>query len=229
MSFLRHLPCPKCNSKDNLGEYDDHYFCFGCKYYHAKDDVFSLRKRINNQHKKQSTETEMLINVKDIPQKAMKWLLKYGITPDEIKKYKFSWNPIRNMLVLLETKDYWQGRNFGFGPKYQSNGNKPLTIYGNGDIIVLVEDVLSAVKIARLRNEFCSLPLLGSSVSKQVEHRLVKLNKPVYVWLDRDKAVQAVRIKNRLKSLGLNSKVIVTNLDPKEYNKSELIVWLKSR
>jgi hypothetical protein len=41
---------------------------------------------------------------------------------------------------------------------------KPLTIYGEGDTIVLVEDVLSAIKIARLRYDesiLCQSPLLG--------------------------------------------------------------------
>lgn len=31
--FLRHEPCPECNSKDNLARYDDgHATCFGCGY-----------------------------------------------------------------------------------------------------------------------------------------------------------------------------------------------------
>lgn len=32
-NFLRHAPCPECGSKDNLGVYDDHSFCFGCGYF----------------------------------------------------------------------------------------------------------------------------------------------------------------------------------------------------
>jgi translation initiation factor 1 (eIF-1/SUI1) len=51
----------------------------------------------------------------------------------------------------------------------------------------------------------------------------------VYIWLDRDKAKNAIRIKNRLKGLGLKSKVIVTDLDPKEYTTKEIEQWLKNR
>lgn len=32
-TFLKHAPCPSCGSKDNLGVYDDHSFCFGCGYF----------------------------------------------------------------------------------------------------------------------------------------------------------------------------------------------------
>jgi len=28
--FIRHSPCPDCGSKDNLGVYSDHTYCFGC-------------------------------------------------------------------------------------------------------------------------------------------------------------------------------------------------------
>lgn len=32
-NFLRHAPCPRCGSKDNLAVYDDEScYCFGCKY-----------------------------------------------------------------------------------------------------------------------------------------------------------------------------------------------------
>ncbi len=40
-----------------------------------------------------------------------------------------------------------------------SKGLKPLTIYGNGDTIVCVEDILSAIKIARLSPDYCATPL----------------------------------------------------------------------
>ena len=110
-----------------------------------------------------------------------------------------------------------------------SNGNKPLTIYGEGGILLVVEDVLSAIKIARLRHEgYCATPLLGSSLSKQAEHQLVKRYKHIYVWLDRDKAKNAVRIRNKLRSQGVESRVIISPLDPKEYNKTEISEWLKN-
>ena len=28
--FLYHAPCENCGSRDNLGVYEDHSYCFGC-------------------------------------------------------------------------------------------------------------------------------------------------------------------------------------------------------
>jgi len=218
------MSCPKCGSKDNLGDYTDHQFCFGCQHYVKKNDLKSLRSRIN---KTANVNNHYPINVvEDIPPQAWKWLLKYNITSKEVEKYKIRWSPM-DMLVLCMTKTYWQARNFGFGnQKYKSNGNKPCLLYGKGKTVILVEDVLSSIKIARTE-DYSSIPLLGSSLSKEIEDKL-STYKAVYVWLDRDKAKNAVRITNRLREIGITSKVIVTELDPKEYNKQEINKWLKS-
>ena len=217
--FKQHIPCPKCGSKDNLADYTDHQYCFGCQYYKKKDDLNSLRERLRT---RTVVNTSYGIPVVDkIPQEAMQWLLKYDIRQDEIDKYKIKWSPLE-ILILMMTKSYWQGRNFGFGnQKYKSNGIKPLTKYGKGGILILVEDVLSAIKIARTK-KYCASPLLGSSLSKHAESQLVKQYKNIYVWLDRDKASNAVRIRNRLRSLGVTSRAIISDLDPKEYDKQTI-------
>jgi DNA primase len=138
--------------------------------------------------------------------------------------------PFKRNSFLIHRKNYWQGKTFGNSNiKYLSQGIKPLTIYGKGDTIILVEDVLSAIKIARLRYQgYCSSPLLGSSLSEKSRDILRKNFKNIYIWLDRDKANQAIDIRNNLKSFGINSKVIITKLDPKEYNKEEITNWLKN-
>ena len=38
-SFIRHLPCKSCGSRDNLGEYTDHFWCFGCGFYEEQTDL----------------------------------------------------------------------------------------------------------------------------------------------------------------------------------------------
>ncbi|WBF78131.1 DNA primase [Methylophilales phage MEP402] len=229
--FIKLGPCPHCGSSDARAEYADNYYCFSCSKYESKTDTASLRERIK-QRTQQSVQnvSSLLDTVKDIPQKGMQWLLKYNITPAEIKEYGISWNASRQLLVLLQDKGYWQARNFGFGNyKYASQGMKPLTIYGEGDTIIVVEDVLSAIKIARCRGEgYCATPLLGSSLSKQVLAQLTKQYESIYVWLDRDKAKQAIRIRNTIRQSGKTSKAIISKLDPKEYNKEEILQWLKN-
>ncbi len=228
--FIKLGPCPHCGSKDNRAEYTNGFWCFGCSKYESKDDTKSIRQRVFNKDISKNINNDIISTTQEIPMKAMQWLLKYNITLDEIKRYGIKWEPIRKLLVLIQRKNYWQGRNFGFGKiKYMSSGNKPLTIYGKGDKLLVVEDVLSAIKIARLRQEgYCATPLLGSSMSKQAEQQLLKRYENISVWLDRDKAKNAIRIRNRLRSLGVSSRAIITPLDPKEYNRTEILEWLKS-
>lgn len=221
--FIKLGPCPHCGSSDARAEYENSYWCFSCATYDSKKDTQSLRDKVYGSKEVKANSNSFILNTtKDIPRKAMQWLLKYDIRPDEIDKYGICWSPELNILILLQKLNYWQGRNFGFGNiKYKSNGIKPLTIYGTGDTIILVEDVLSAMKIART-SMYCASPLLGSSLSKQAESQLIKQYKTIHVWLDRDKAKQAVRIRNRLRSLGITSKAIISKLDPKEYDKQTI-------
>lgn len=227
--FLGHTACPKCGSRDNLGEYEDHFWCFGCKYHMRKTDTASLRLRLNR-HNTEEQSVMKLSNIKELPRKAMEWLLSYGISQEEIDKYGIEWNVKEEMLVLLQTARYWQARTFNSRrPKYMSEGSKPLTIYGQGDTIVIVEDIISAIKIARLHDEYCACPVLGSSLSYDMENQIVGKYKKSAVWLDRDKAKNALRISRKLKQRGLESRVVVTDEDPKEYSKGEIRTWLRNR
>ena len=127
-SFIRHLPCKSCGSKDNLGEYTDHFWCFGCGYYKEKDDIKSIRDRVLGQNYKEIS-IENLVFTKHIPKQAMRWLLQYRITLKEIEDHNILWCQSNETLILVHKKDYWQGRHFGkYGMKYLSKGKKPLTI-----------------------------------------------------------------------------------------------------
>jgi len=164
----------------------------------------------------------------DIPLKAKQWLLKYGITNQEIEQNNIAYNANSDILVLLHTQNYWQGRCFGNqSQKYLSKGLKPLTIYGNGDTIVCVEDILSAIKIARLY--YCATPLLGSSMSLETTQSLSERFKSILIWLDRDKAKDAIMMSRNLKQRGILVDVVISPKDPKEYDKGELLTWLKNR
>jgi len=228
-SFIRHLPCKSCGSRDNLGEYTDHFWCFGCGFYEEKTDLMSLRERLAGTNYK-PVYMESLAFTKHIPKKAMKWLLQNRINLKEIEEYNILWCQDNETLILVHTDEYWQGRHFGnYGIKYLSKGRKPLTIYGDSDIIILVEDVLSAIKIARLSPEYCAMPLLGSSLSTEHEETLRNKFNTIHVWLDRDKAKQGIKISRNLKQKGITSRTIITDLDPKEYKEGEIQSWLKNR
>lgn len=227
-AFIQHLPCPNCGSKDNLGEYDDHFFCFGCKYHKHKSDTKSLRKKLERKKETVYTPVEDMVLTEDLPIVAKQWLLRYGITMEDAKEYNIQWNPNMNMLMLMKTKYYWQARLFDKNkPKYLSKGKKPIKIYGYGSQrVVLVEDIASAIRLARVSPEMCASPLLGSTISFEALRWYKKRYPRVTVWLDRDKAKEAVKISKLFQQYGTKCDVVITPLDPKEYNRKELQDWL---
>lgn len=226
--FLQHIPCPKCKSRDNCGEYTDHYYCFGCKWYKTKDDIKSIRERLIAKNTTVTISEFNLNLVDNIPKKAMQWLLKFGITLQEITDFHIKWEPDQELLVLLYSDKYWQARTFGNQKvKYLSKGVKPLTFYGQGSKLVCVEDILSAIKIARLHPEYCALPLLGCSLPEDWVQPLSGKFNEVIIWLDRNKAKEAIQISKNLRQRSFNSRVVISPLDPKEYSKGELSEWLK--
>jgi hypothetical protein len=182
------------------------------------------------QTNKEILHDTQLTTTDELPQVAKQWLYSYGILPNEIKDFGICWNDEQQLLVLIKTPDYWQARCFGEQKvKYLSKGKKPLTIYGQSDRLVCVEDILSAIKISRLTPDWCALPLLGSHMSDEVNERIGNHFKSVVIWLDRDKAKEAIKIANNLKQRGVTASVVISPNDPKEYTKGEISEWLRNR
>lgn len=231
MAFIQHIPCPKCGSRDNLAEYVDHYYCFGCRYWKSKDDLQSIRSRLSESEATtmQSNEDYSVTVSDTIPQIARQWLLKYGITQEDINTYKLGWCPSNHTLILVNTPNYWQGRNFSNGAKYLSKGRKPLIFYGNGDILVCVEDVISAIKINKANKNVTSIPLLGSSIPLELTETILERFKIVRLWLDRDKATEAVKMARNLKQQNIDIEVIITEHDPKDYSLQEIDSIIKDK
>jgi uncharacterized metal-binding protein (TIGR02443 family) len=229
MAFIQHTNCPQCGSKDNLAEYSDGFYCFGCGYKKQKNDLNSVRDRLQSQQAMLSNELD-ISTTNDIPIVPTQWLLQYGITQQDVDEYKIGWNSYHDLLVLVNTPSYYQARNFSkYGAKYISKGKKPLLFYGTGDILVCVEDVLSAIKIVKANKNVCATPLLGSIISLELTEAILKRFKTVRVWLDRDKAIEAVKQARNLKQKGIDSDVIITPNDPKEYSTGEINEWLRNK
>jgi len=82
--LIRHDPCPKCGSKDNLAVYDDHEHCFGCEYdkqYHEKGD-----KKIEKKEDTYVAPTPFT----SLPSKDMPAAKSRSINADTVNKYKVS-------------------------------------------------------------------------------------------------------------------------------------------
>lgn len=167
-----------------------------------------------------------------IPREGASWLMSYGITEDEKKRYGIGFSPSLNRLILPVYREgvglvFWQGRYLGKAnkkkPKYLSvmaKGQDKLFEIKNGNArVVVVEDILSAIKVGRHTS---AIALLGSYLPTTIYKRLSDYNK-VGLWLDYDKYKDAVAYAKRLREFGHSVINIHTPLDPKEQTDQAII------
>lgn len=219
MAFIQFHPCERCGSRNNLAEYSDGFYCFGCGHRERKN---SLEHRFNLKPTTTLNLTSLYDGItldRKLPKHAKKWLLGYGLHDDEIDKFSYDYN--KHILMLVSLPNYWQGRCFApdSKTKYLSKGEKPFIQYGHSFTAVLVEDVISAIKVGR---SYAAIPMLGSMALKRMETPLKRFHN-VILWGDYDKAkenvIQARKLQERL---GIPVIVKITEYDPKEYTDQEI-------
>lgn len=229
--FLRHEPCPRCGSRDNVGRYSDgSAYCFGCKW-RDRGDVFIP----------QVEYTCISIQLdddlcSDFPGHVVGWLAKYDISVQEAIKHGWKYSPGRDQLVFIfrdETGqvELTQARNFSPASKLkyftQGQRNSILPIFHTEvrplvrgtRLLVLVEDIISAAKIAR---QCDAMPCLGCTIPKAKLKALRLFYDVLVVWLDANKLNEARDIASQAKWLGFKTHVVFTERDPKEYTNSEI-------
>lgn len=231
-NWLKNGPCPKCGSRDNLAHYDDgSKWCWGCHYYESRKTLPTETHKKDTGHKCLPDDTSTWFGPDSIS-----WFSLYGFNVEDLIRHSVKFSPSKNQTIFTwpET-DLWQARNHWPNKvKYFTSGNHDdvLPIYDDGlgfsssDLVVLTEDALSAIKIAMLRGPegatMASMPLLGTHLPTQKLNRLKGLYSKMVVWLDHDKGKESQAIADRAKMIGMDAKVISTDLDPKEYTKEEL-------
>jgi hypothetical protein len=250
--FLHHEPCPRCGSRDNRAVYDDGgSFCFGChavfrttdsKYIHANENHSQLKEEYV------SLQPDLCY---DFPGHVVSWLSRYGISVEEAIKHGWKYSPYWDQLVFIFNDEEGnpacvQARNFrkGAKTKYYNQGSPgqilPIFDSSRNDVdraeevplldreasrgIVVVEDAVSAARVASCSP---SMPCLGSYLPS---HKLMALKRLKFTrlitWLDSDKLKESREIAQRAKWLGFDTKVVYTELDPKEYSDSEIKEYL---
>lgn len=237
--FLRHEPCPNCNSRDNLAVWSDgHKYCFGCGYIeNGKGESIAVKLgRALKEHRegKQSVVTlpgDLSFN---IPVEVTNWLKQYYITKQHIAQYNIRWSEERKSLIFpiyeVEKLLYYQERNFaGRKPKYRTYGdlNGHLPVFGddrNAAMVVVVEDYLSAIRVAE---KVPCMPLFGSHLNKTVASRLATQYHYLGIWLDHDKYSEAIQFHKKYSYLFDCCTVIHTHKDPKAHTPEEIFenVW----
>jgi hypothetical protein len=233
MTYVKHQPCPACGSRDNLAVYTDHEYCFGCG--HIEFYTYHPR-RIGNVKE----SNEKIVSLPEdiapyIPAVAESWIKKYDLTLRELYDNNVVWSDYRQLLIFpyFDEKHFlwgWQGRYFGDDPKHpkwtgKGNFKEQIKIYltrnKESSIIVLTEDIISTIKIQRLYNSSC---LHGSYIDINKYSKIYNIYKPkeVVLWLDKDKQKESYLFSLQLNKIGIPSRVVSTNLDPKCYTTSEI-------
>lgn len=170
---------------------------------------------------------------------ALIWLAKYDIELNEVEQYDFRWSPSKKMLIFPfyanEYEDHhhegklmgWQGRSFNLNSQmqyYKVGGF--IDFYnvlnfegGKGDELIIVEDYISAIKVAR---QFTTMALLGSQMSTPRMNGLKKWTQHLTFWLDEDKADKAGELVRVATMLGFHAKYVITKHDPKAYDNATI-------
>ena len=240
-NFVRHDPCPKCGSKDNLGVYlDGSAWCFGCGY-HRQAEGMSV-KSMERLLSPMITEGYGALPSdfsSDIPREPYAWLKKYSLTNEEISENKIGWSARNEMLIIpyMDTENkcfLWQGRYFPKRtPKVFTRGNVEgsillpfnSSITSSSTRVVVVEDPISAIKLSRVEN---STPVLGSNLSMHKAVLLSRYFSHLTLWLDPDMVVKMLQLCNKYKPLFNKVDFIVSKHDPKDHSTEEIKEYLKS-
>lgn len=238
--------CPECrklgkdNSEDNLAIYSDgHKYCFSCR--HTINPNKITRFKVGNNDSNQTLTKEEVFLPSDCnteyPQRAIDWISKYELTRNDLLKFGVLWSDCMQRLIFPVYGESgnllaWQGRTFHLQnmavakiPKWYGKGDLKncFNVLGKGDILVLTEDIVSAIKVAK--SGYMAMPLYGCVVGRERFKRLFSLfedSVEVRVWLDFDKITEGVKESKIGALCGLTTATIVSIKDPKEYSYTEI-------
>jgi hypothetical protein len=243
-------PCPSCREQggdrkgNNLGVFDDgHMWCWSCGYYVASDNIplRDIEKRLLDRD-----AADLKAGVVRLPYDASlalpsdvcAWLSKYGITDNEIADHNFMWSDLQERLIFPVYGDgfellFYQGRSFSknpAAPKYLTRGQsedvfhviKGKNVVDNGSC-VLTEDLISAIKVSR---QTTAMPLWGSHIGRDRLSALSKMFFYLSIWLDNDKLRESMAFRQNATVFFDRVTSIVSDLDPKEYNDSQIQSFL---
>jgi len=218
MGFLRHEPCPKCRelgndrSGNNLARYaNGSAFCFSCRYLERAERYSPVA---GNREGGEGPPRDLTPN---IPSPNKEWLAQY-LTEDEVRQH-FVYSPSLGRHIFQEGS-YWEARSVTKQPKTLSHGDKPFILFGAGGTLVVVEDVVSAIKVGRIA---AGLPLFGNSLPPDWMVLIVKQGfSNVLIWLDPDMTTQSRKLTRKLNALAPIARSVMSEMDPKDYSTEQI-------
>lgn len=219
--------CHRCGQK---GRYSDH------SYKGAKERLSKELASVGVYLPIDST-TE----VAQWPSQAAVWLYKAGLSDQQILNQL---RPVYSPSIRRVIIPYYKGEELiGYqarkifteddGPKYYKKCNKVDTLYAsynyyNTDVVVVTEDILSAIRVSKFTNSYS---ILGTSLQEVQKKELIKNYNKFIVWLDNDNptVIRKVNVlRNTLQLFGWVT-VIRDEVEPKHMSNEELHKFLISK
>jgi hypothetical protein len=222
--FLHNEGCPKCisqgndNNRDNLSVWSDgHRWCFRCNYYEPGDIVEKHFKQKEIVNSKGLIYPEII----NFSQECLEYLRSYQLTDEEIYS---NLNGHEDGYSFFDSK-FFLVRRLHKKPKVivkgEVVGNEPIFSSPNGgDTVVIVEDILSAIKVSRVID---TIALLKADLHDIVITRLANRYDNCYLWLDSNMYEKmSTRLLPRIKPYFKQCKVIMSEHDPKQHSDNEI-------
>lgn len=255
---IRYEQCPRCNGigrdtrGDNLGVYSDgSTHCFSCGW-HTFPTGLNRIKGVNdvqtNKGFADGSQKPLLPAdfTWNVPARAWQWVIQYGLPISYWSPFT-GYSEAEERLVFRvggrqdsrgEPLRFSIGRYVGIaktGAKkwyVWGDPHKHCEVVGRADseVVVLVEDLISAHKVAQVGSSVATTPLFGTKLHPCHIHYLgtsPSLSR-VILWLDKDQEFNVRKTALRLESL-INKpvKVVITEKDPKwlSYEKIQSVIW----
>ncbi len=230
-------PCdqPGCKSSDAKTTYSDgHAWCFSCNHYFPA----AYRSNFGGPYDVPKPASELYPNRQKVTRIncAMNWdwLKKYDLDDVEIDQ-NFFYAPISGRHVFMhrdeEGKEFYEARSvspYSQGPKTLQYGDKPTIFmgYAESKVLVIVEDIVSAIKVGRF---YGTMPLFGAHLSTVQMASIGRKLKPdnVVIWMDCNKYSVGMEYARQL-GLLVPTVAIQTKEDPKAQDESSIITAIEN-
>jgi len=228
--------CVQCGD-DHLNQcfcvYTNGAYCFSCGYSTFNSKVsYSFKEKIE-QFNSLYIPSNLVTNQKEFSLETNKWLTKYGIYSNLIKKYKIMYCPYDEFVtnsgiefkgeslifpVIENGNIHGYQRRFFPNKSYLSVGNINVAFVAsnnnqtNNTTIILVEDFISCIRVGDVEDCLC---LFGTKLKQEYIDSILRYEN-IIIWLDGDKPGQEAAakifqklydiIKHRCKLNAYNSK-----------------------
>lgn len=164
------------------------------------------------------------------PPGAWQWVLKGGLRPEDAYfQHGFRWSePLRRVLIPIKEKGKLVGvlarAVYGERPKYimLSGPKDSLFDVGESPVVVVVEDVLSAIAVTK--EGVRGVAVLGTSLTDTQAHRIASGASVAVGWFDGDLAGDKawVRFRKKMAPYPVEVRRVRTDKDPKNLHLSAL-------